>query len=60
MISITKLGVLDDKNIHLSFSDGTEKIIDFLPFIGEDSLSKPLSDPTYFNKMELYENGRGI
>ena len=60
MISIIRFKVLDNKKIHFSFSDGTEKVIDFKPFIGEDKLSKPLSDPAYFQKVELYENGRGI
>jgi|AntRauTorckE6833_2_1112554.scaffolds.fasta_scaffold59603_2 hypothetical protein len=60
MISITKLNVLDNKEIHFKFSDNTEKTIDFAPFIGEDKLTKPLSDAAYFQKVELYENGRGI
>ncbi len=60
MINITKFKVLDNKTIHFNFSDNTEKNIDFDPFIGEDKLSKPLSDPVYFQKVELYEHGRGI
>lgn len=60
MIRITNFTVLDEKKIHFSFNDGTEKTIDFSPFVGEDSLSKPLADPLYFKKVELYENGRGI
>ncbi|MEK6481992.1 DUF2442 domain-containing protein [Catalinimonas sp. 4WD22] len=60
MIRITKLKVLDSKKIYFNFSDGSEKTIDFTPFIGQDNLSKPLSDPAYFKKVELYENGRGI
>ncbi len=60
MISIIRLEVLDNKKTHFNFSDGTEKIIDFTPFIGEDKLSKPSSDPAYFQKVALYENGRGI
>lgn len=60
MIRITKLKVLNNKKIHFNFSDNTEKTIDFTPFIGEDKLSKPLSDPAYFKKVELYENGRGV
>lgn len=60
MIRITNFKVLDDKKIHFRFSDGTEKTIDFSPFIGEDALSKPLADPSYFKKVKLYENGRGI
>jgi hypothetical protein len=53
MIGITKFKVLDNKIIHFNFSDDTEKTIDFTPFIGEDILSKPLSDPAYFQKVEL-------
>jgi hypothetical protein len=60
MINIIKFKVLDDKKIHFNFSDNTEKTIDFTPFINEDSLSKPLSDPAYFQKVELYDKGRGI
>lgn len=60
MISITGFEVLDDKKIRFNFIDDTEKTIDFTPFIGEDKLSSPLSDPAYFKEVELYENGRGI
>jgi hypothetical protein len=60
MISIIKLKVMDHRKIHFNFSDDPEKTIDFTPFIGEDKLSKPLSDPAYFRKVELYEHGRGI
>ena len=60
MISIVKFKVLENKMIHFNFSDNTEKTIDFSPFIGEDKLSKPFSNPEYFSKVELYEHGRGI
>lgn len=60
MINIKSFRIVNDRKIHFNFSDGTEKVIDFNPFIGEDKLSKPLSDPAYFQKVELYENGRGI
>lgn len=60
MISITKLKVPDDNKIHFNFSDDTEKTIDSTPFIGKGILSKPLMDPAYFRKVELYEYGRGI
>jgi hypothetical protein len=60
MISITRFEVLDNKKIYFNFSDDTEKTIDFRPFIGEDKLSSPLSDSDYFQKVEMYENGRGI
>jgi len=60
LIQIKDLKILEDMKILFSFCDGTEKIIDFSPFIKDDRLSNPLSDPTYFRKVELYENGRGI
>lgn len=60
MIWITEFKILDEQKIHLSFSDDTEKTIDLSPFIKEDKLSSPLSDPTYFKQVKLYENGRGI
>ena len=60
MISINEIKVVQDKKIHFRFSDGSEKTVDFGPFIGEDKLSKPLSDPAYFRKAELVENGLGI
>lgn len=60
MISITIFEVLDDKKIHFKFSDDTEKTVDFAPFIGKDKLSNPLLDPVYFQKVDLYENGRGV
>jgi hypothetical protein len=60
MISITNYCLKGDRKIHFNFSDGTEKTIDFDSFIEDDNLSKPLSDHAYFQKVALYENGRGI
>lgn len=60
MVKITDFKLETEKKIHFQFIDGTEKTIDFNPFIGEDRLSKPLSDPTFFRKVKLVENGRGI
>lgn len=60
MIHITKLTVLNDKRIHFEFSDHSEKTIDFSSFIGDDDLSSPLADDSFFRKVALYENGRGI
>ncbi len=60
MIRITNYRIEGDRKIHFNFSDGSGKVVDFMPFIGDDSLSKPLSDPAYFRKVDLYENGRGI
>ena len=42
------------------FDDGIEKHIDFKPFIGDDQLTKPLNDFSYFSQVRIYENGRGI
>jgi hypothetical protein len=60
MISITKLEVLKNNKIHFVFSDRAEKTVDFTPFIGKSTLSNALLDPKYFQKVELYEHGRGI
>ncbi|WP_163382055.1 DUF2442 domain-containing protein [Cyclobacterium sp. SYSU L10401] len=56
MISITKFKILDGNKIYFNFSDQSEKTIDFAPFIGEDKLSKPLSDPDYFRTVALYDH----
>lgn len=60
MIRIENLKVLDEKQIHFWFSDGQEKTIDFTPFIGQDDLSSPLADESYFRMVNRYEDGRGI
>ncbi len=60
MVKITQLHVMANHHLHLVFDDGVEKIIDMTPFIGEDSLTKPLSDPAFFRQVKIYENGRGI
>jgi hypothetical protein len=44
----------------LHFDDGTDKLLDIKPFIGDDALTRPLADPTYFQQVRIYENGRGI
>lgn len=60
MISIIKFEVLKNNKIHFVFSDKTEKTVDFTPFIRKSDLSKALLDPEFFQKVDLYENGRGI
>lgn len=60
MIRITKIRLLKNKIIRLNFSDGTEKSIDFAPFIKDDQLSRSLLDPAYFKQVKVYENGRGV
>lgn len=47
--SIIKAEVLDHINIKITFDDGTQKIVDFSPFIGEGMSSK-LNDPDFFKK----------
>ncbi len=60
MVKITQLHVLPHHHLRLVFDDGVEKIIDMTPFMREDSLTKPLSDPDFFSQVKIYENGRGI
>lgn len=60
MITILNFKILDSHKIQLEFSDGSQKVIAFSPFIKADNLSAPLAEPDYFKKAELYENGRGI
>jgi len=60
LTKIKKINFLDDFTIHSLFSDNVEKTVDFKPYIGSDDLSKPLSDPEYFKKVSVYQNGRGI
>lgn len=60
MIKIKKIKTLKNFIIYFEFSDGTKNNIDFKPFIGEDQLTKPLSEPEYFFKVRIYENSRGI
>jgi hypothetical protein len=60
MITINTIKVLSGHQIHFRFSDGTEKTIDFTPYISSNPLTAPLSDPEYFSQVKIYENGRGI
>jgi len=60
MIKITHIEPRHDFSIDFTFSDGMKKHVDFKPFIGTDKLSKPLHDFTYFSKVKIYDNGRGI
>jgi hypothetical protein len=60
MKRIINFKILDHHQIEFTFNDNTNKVIDFSPFIKDDKLSKPLADTSYFNKVQLYENGRGI
>ncbi len=60
MTRITHIEVLDNFKIKFEFNDATEKIVDFTQFIGDDVLTRPLSDPEYFRQVQVFENGRGI
>jgi len=60
MIKITHIEPHRDFSIELTFSDGMRKNVDFKPFIGSDKISKPLNDFTYFSKVKIYDNGRGL
>ncbi|MBU0701996.1 DUF2442 domain-containing protein [bacterium] len=60
MVKITQLQVLENYCLDLVFDDGVEKIIDGTQFFGDNLLTKPLSDPEYFQQVKIYENGRGI
>jgi hypothetical protein len=60
MIKITHIDILDKYKLHIVFDDGVEKIIDGRQFIGDDPFTQPLSDPEYFRKVKIYDNGRGL
>lgn len=60
LTSITNMKLGSDYTITFSFSDKAEKTIDFSRYIGKDKLTSVLADKTYFEKVQLYENGRGI
>lgn len=60
MVENLSFQILDDHLIRFDFDDGASKTVDFKPFIGEDSLTKPLADPDYFRQVKLYDRGRGI
>ena len=60
MIKITNIKPITDTVLELDFSDGISKKIDFKKFIKADFLSNPLSNPVFFKKVAIYQNGRGI
>ena len=60
MIHIVEIQPLPDAQMLLRFDDGTDKLVDVRPFIGTDVLTAPLADPSYFKRVALYPNGRGI
>ena len=60
MVKILNFQTLDNHLIRFIFADGTTKTTDFKPFIGENSLTKPLADPEYFRQAKLYDRGRGM
>ena len=60
MIHIVEIQPLPDAQMLLRFDDGTDKLVDVRPVIGTDVLTAPLADPSYFKRVALYPNGRGI
>ena len=60
MVKIIHLEVKEPFQLHFVFDDGVEKTIDGTQLIGEDPFTNVLADPTYFQKVQIYENGRGI
>jgi hypothetical protein len=57
---ITHIEPHEDFSMLLLFNDGLSKTIDFKPFIGDCGISARLKDPSYFSKVKIYDNGRGI
>lgn len=60
MAEIEKFEVLEDYRIRFQFTDGLVKVVDFKPYIKDNLITKPLRDPDYFKKVQLYERGAGI
>ena len=60
MLRIEKFEIKNDSIIKFYFNDGSQNQIDFKEFIGDDALSSPLKNPDFFNKVKLYDGGRGI
>ncbi len=60
MIKITKISPLDNHCILLVFSDGVKKIVDLSNIIQDDELTKPLANESYFKRVKIYSDGRGI
>jgi len=60
MTTIEKFDVLENYHIYFRFTDGLEKIIDFGPYIKDNSITKPLAALDYFSQVRLYERGSGI
>ena len=61
MIKIEKIEVLDNFFVYFYFSDGSNKTVDFKPFIDKNNpLTSPLLNTNFFKQVKIYENGRGI
>ncbi len=60
MVAITKLEILPQAHLRLTFDDGTVKTIAVRPCIRDTPLTAPLADPAYFAQAALYPNGRGV
>lgn len=60
MVKIISAMIMNDYIVRFTFSDGIQKEVDFAPFIANSDFTKPLLDKEFFNKMMIYENGRGV
>lgn len=60
MVRITYIITYEDFSIEITFNDGLRKTINMKPFIGYDNLTLPLNNYSYFCKVRICENGRGI
>jgi len=58
MNEIVEIKVLNNYKIWMKFNDGTIKVVDFMPFIGE-GFTQELLDHEYFKKVEI-ESGGGL
>ena len=58
MDKVISVKALENFRLEIKFADGTSKVIDIHPFIGE-GISAVLKDETYFRQVSL-EDGGGI
>lgn len=52
MIRVTAVRALENRRVHLTFSDGTEKEIDLTPYL-KGPVFEPLRDPVEFGKVAV-------
>jgi hypothetical protein len=53
MIKITDFKIKSGKKIHFQFNDGTEKTIDFQPFIGKQQPKQTSFGPHFFQQSRI-------